>query len=214
MFSMVGGRGKRRCILILVSVGILLVIQLPYLIENRICSSSNLSVIVNEKKVESLCSIRATKRGFGQKIISISFFGPVENPAMFSVNNSLKLLKELINEMQEVYSDKWILRIYHDEKILNQMMISQFEDRYDSIDFCNVMEIGWNFLPPKIWRFLPSIDETVKIMASRDLDSPLTQREKAAMNEWILSNLTFHSMRDHPYHAVSSVVSRKSFFLL
>jgi hypothetical protein len=40
-------------------------------------------------------------------------------------------------------------------------------------------------------------------MASRDLDSPLTQRERAAVNEWLSSNLTFHSMRDHPYHVVS-----------
>ncbi len=169
--------------------------------ENRYCSCSNSSV--TEEKFQSLCSRRATERGFGQKILSISFFGPVENPKKFPINTSLIFLQEMINEIQQIYPDNWILRIYHDEKILNQTIISYFESHYNFVDFCNVTDIELNFIPPKIWRFLPSIDETVNIMASRDLDSPFTQRERAAMNEWIASNLTFHSMRDHPYHAVS-----------
>ena len=37
-------------------------------------------------------------------------------------------------------------------------------------------------------------------MISRDLDSPLTLRERAAVDEWLLSNKVFHIMRDHPLH--------------
>jgi hypothetical protein len=37
---------------------------------------------------------------------------------------------------------------------------------------------------------------------SRDLDSALTQRERAAVDEWLASNKSFHSMRDHPMHGV------------
>jgi hypothetical protein len=37
---------------------------------------------------------------------------------------------------------------------------------------------------------------------SRDLDSALTQRERSAVNEWLASNKSFHSMRDHPMHGV------------
>jgi hypothetical protein len=37
---------------------------------------------------------------------------------------------------------------------------------------------------------------------SRDLDSPLTRRERAAVDAWIASNKSFHSMRDHPAHGV------------
>lgn len=37
-------------------------------------------------------------------------------------------------------------------------------------------------------------------MVSRDLDSPLIPRERAAVNEWLLSNKAFHIMRDHPLH--------------
>ena len=60
-----------------------------------------------------------------------------------------------------------------------------------------------DFVPPKIWRFLPAADETVSVMTSRDLDSPLTERERAAISEWLLTNLSFHMMRDHPQHKVS-----------
>jgi hypothetical protein len=37
-------------------------------------------------------------------------------------------------------------------------------------------------------------------MISRDVDSRLLQREKAAVDEWINSNYKFHIMRDHLYH--------------
>ena len=35
---------------------------------------------------------------------------------------------------------------------------------------------------------------------SRDLDSALTKRERAAVNVWLASNKSFHVMRDHPKH--------------
>ncbi len=208
---MMGRRENRRYSFVIIVAVILIFIQLTYLTnrnwlieENRICSSLSTSPTVEGKKVVSLCSTRATKRGLGQKILAISFFGPVENKG-FTLNNSLILLRELVNEMQQTYSDNWVLRIYHDEKILTETMISQFEQSYSFIDFCNITDLGLNFIPPKIWRFLPAVDDTVNIMASRDLDSPLTKRERAAIDEWILSNLTFHSMRDHPQHVVSII---------
>ena len=37
-------------------------------------------------------------------------------------------------------------------------------------------------------------------MISRDTDSRLSQREKAAVDEWLSSSKGFHIMRDHPWH--------------
>jgi hypothetical protein len=37
---------------------------------------------------------------------------------------------------------------------------------------------------------------------SRDLDSALTRRERAAVDAWLASNKSFHSMRDNPMHGV------------
>ncbi len=155
------------------------------------------------KTVSTFCSLRATQRGFGQKVISISLFGPVENPKMFSLNKSLTFVQELLYEIQQVYADDWILRVYHDKKFLNKTTIRDFEQRYSFIDFCNITDMDLDYIPPRIWRFLPAGDEMVSVMVSRDLDSPLTSRERAAVDEWLSSKFSFHSMRDHPYHVVS-----------
>ena len=53
-----------------------------------------------------------------------------------------------------------------------------------------------------LWRFIPVLDPSVSVMVSRDLDSRLTSREQAAVEEWLESGLAFHVMRDNPYHDV------------
>ena len=40
------------------------------------------------------------------------------------------------------------------------------------------------------------------LVLSRDLDSPLTLRERAAVDVWLASNKSFHVMRDHPEHGI------------
>ena len=121
---------------------------------------------------------------------------------MFAANRSLVFLHELVEDIQKFFADQWILRIYHDQRAVDTALVDTFQTRYSFVDFCNVTRLNVSFIPPKIWRFLPACDRTVSVMASRDLDSPLTRRERAAIDEWLSSNLSFHSMRDHPYHFV------------
>ena len=55
-----------------------------------------------------------------------------------------------------------------------------------------------------IWRFLPVLDPSVSVMVSRDLDSRISSREQAVVEEWLgQSNLPFHIIRDHPGHFFS-----------
>ena len=49
-------------------------------------------------------------------------------------------------------------------------------------------------------RYLPLLDPTVDLMVSRDLDSRLTTREQAAVEDWLNTGLAFHVMRDNPHH--------------
>ena len=51
-----------------------------------------------------------------------------------------------------------------------------------------------------LWRFIPVLDPSVSVMVSRDLDSRITYREQAAVEEWLESGLAFHVMRDNPHH--------------
>lgn len=53
---------------------------------------------------------------------------------------------------------------------------------------------------PAFWRFLPASDPNVELLLVRDLDSPVSVREVAAVNEWISTDKEFHIMRDHPKH--------------
>ena len=50
------------------------------------------------------------------------------------------------------------------------------------------------------WRFDTSYDPSVDVSIFRDTDSRLSLREKNAVDEWLVSEKTFHIMRDHPYH--------------
>ncbi|CAF1471920.1 unnamed protein product, partial [Didymodactylos carnosus] len=152
----------------------------------------------------SLCNEYSTIRGPNQKIISISLFGPKES-ARFSLDKTIDLLNDLISDMYTIYPD-WILRVYHDSTIVSSIACS-IECKHYNVDFCNVSSLlKYNDLtetiPPKIWRFLPVGDVFVKIINSRDLDSLLTYRELAAVQQWLLTNKSFHAMRDHPDHDV------------
>ena len=80
----------------------------------------------------------------------------------------------------------------------------------DLLDLCHVKTVprslGTNQtgdLFPMLWRFLPTLDPEVSVMMSRDLDSRFTEREAAAVMEWLESNKSLHAMRDHPWHGVS-----------
>lgn len=50
------------------------------------------------------------------------------------------------------------------------------------------------------WRFETSYDPIIDISIFRDTDSRLSLREKYAVDEWLISDKTFHIMRDHPFH--------------
>ena len=160
--------------------------------------------LVVDEASPSLCSQYATLRGAHQRVMAISMYGPKEN-AMFAMNASLNFLHELIADMTTIYPG-WILRVYHDASIRDDI-VCPIECAHTNVDFCNassLIHLGnvAEYMPPKIWRFLPAGDPLVDIMGSRDLDSPLTPRELAAVNEWLATDQPWHAMRDHPLHTV------------
>ncbi|CAF3491022.1 unnamed protein product [Rotaria socialis] len=169
------------------------------------CSRSSLTSLRSPLTSEnshiqlSLCSEYATQRGPHQRIIAISLFGPKEN-RMFQMNRSLALLHQLIEDLNVVYPDNFILRVYHDDAVDSSNIICPIECKHPNVDFCNMTDKL--YIPPKIWRFTPAGDPLADIMMSRDLDSPLTKRERAAVDVWLASNKLFHSLRDHPQHNV------------
>lgn len=175
-------------------------------------SCSCRSSLINET-YPSFCSNYSTSRGLHQRIISISMYIS-KDQSRFSINTSIDYLYQLIDDMKSKYPE-WILRIYHDETIPKDLVCS-IECTYSFVDFCNTSALGnlgrlSGYIPAKIWRFLPIGDPLVDIIASRDLDSPLTQREVDAVTDWLSSGKAWHVMRDHPFH-VAPMLGKKIFF--
>ena len=56
-----------------------------------------------------------------------------------------------------------------------------------------------------VWRFAPMADPLVEEWHCRDLDSRITPRELAAVQDWQSSGHTYHIMRDNKYHAATIV---------
>lgn len=98
------------------------------------------------------------------------------------------------------YYPEWIMRVY-------------YRDVHESV--VNILEgfgvelIALDTLPPIIglarcvgmlYRMLINDDATVNRYIVRDADSRFTERERAAVDEWVVSGKPFHIMRDHPCH--------------
>jgi len=108
----------------------------------------------------SLCSRYATQRGPNQRIISISLFGPKETKR-FVLNRTLYFLDLLIKDVNMIYSDGFVLRIYHDKTINASSVICPIECKHSNVDFCDMTHKL--YIPPKIWRFIPAGDPLVDI---------------------------------------------------
>ena len=105
-------------------------------------------------------------------------------------------------ENSTLYAD-WTVRIYHD-KYLTSDRRNEIKSFHKNVAFCDIKKLPtlgdvWN-KNARIWRFIPIADFSVDIMCSRDVDSPLLQREEDAMREWLESNKIMHVMRDNPQH--------------
>lgn len=121
------------------------------------------------------------------KIISFSVWG-----------NSLKYLNGCIEniEIAEKIYPGWVVRFYCDSEV-NRDFIRKLEKAGAEVVIKNTIKDNWEGL---FWRFLPASEADVFI--SRDIDSRLNEREKAAVDEWLLSDKKIHCMRDHIEHNV------------
>ena len=101
-------------------------------------------------------------------------------------------------KLQPTMFPDWVIRIYHDETVPAATL-----DR--------LVELGAELRPVDttgmegdiagmFWRFLVADDSAVQRYIVRDTDSRLNPRERAAVDEWLASGYSIHSIRDHPNH--------------
>jgi hypothetical protein len=123
-----------------------------------------------------------------KNIVSYSLWG---DAPMYWVG-ALKNI-ELVNK----YFPGWISRFYIDENCDSKLIETIKGENVEVILVKSKDSFHGMF-----WRFWAAEEEDVDIFLSRDCDSRFSDREIAAINEWLKSDKDFHIMRDHPYHTV------------
>lgn len=133
-----------------------------------------------------------------KKIFVFALWGSNED-YWFGARRNIELAAELFPE--------WICRFYIDSNCdrhlidsisgKNTEKIIVDPEEYTSRNLSTRFDHSGLF-----WRFIPLSDPDIEIVVSRDVDSRLSKREKAAIEEWLSSSKDFHIMRDHPHHGV------------
>lgn len=125
-----------------------------------------------------------------KKIISFSLWGTNLKYVDGAIKNAILATT--------IYPD-WICRFY-----IGQSTIIGLPEKintlrcFQNVEIIEINEEGdWKGM---FWRFYPCSDNDVDILISRDSDSRLSFREKAAVDEWLNSKKDFHIMRDHHGH--------------
>lgn len=89
----------------------------------------------------------------------------------------------------------WKMIVYYDRTVALPVLNDLFSRGAQLVEVKNPLIPNGMY-----WRFLANGIEDMERFIVRDVDSRLSQREKAAVYTWMESGKGFHSMRDHPCH--------------
>jgi GR25 family glycosyltransferase involved in LPS biosynthesis len=125
-----------------------------------------------------------------KKIISFCLYG---NRATYILG-----MKENII-LGKKYFPTWEIRIYYNETVPEKYIKEYIEmgaicEKCENIGF---NKMNWEGM---FWRFFPLNDPDVECWLSRDADSRLSLRESKLVDEWLKSNKTLYTIRDHRCH--------------
>jgi len=141
----------------------------------------------------------------GRKVISMSLYGKDPRYTWGVIRNA---------QLVPVYLPEWTLRVYVTAdpapsklavppRIINKLQLLGAEI---------VTVPTLNSTEPRNWRLLAVIDEQLDYFLVRDADARLSEREAAAVREWVAttekteSRAVIHCIRDHPKHANQTIV--------
>lgn len=124
----------------------------------------------------------------GKQIVSFSLYGNNPRYTDGAIANA-KL-------MRTIYPG-WSMLVFHDNSVPENIfkILRKYGAELRDMSKQNMNAMSWRF----------TVSENVARFCARDIDSRLSQREKLAVDEWILSGKKFHVMRDHPSHSLHPI---------
>ena len=125
-----------------------------------------------------------------KKVVSFCLYG---NKATYILG-----MKENII-LGKKYFPTWEIRIYYNETV-PEKYIKEYIEMGAICKKCK--NIGFNKMnwEGMFWRFFPLNDPSVDVWLSRDADSRLSLRESKLVEDWLKSNKTLYTIRDHRCH--------------
>lgn len=101
----------------------------------------------------------------------------------------------------------WVVRIYADESVAEEFK-SELRSLGAEVEAPPPQLSGHTKSGSKamFWRFLVAEDAEVDVYLIRDIDTRLSRREKAGVEEWLRSEARFYVIRDHPCHSYQAVM--------
>lgn len=120
-------------------------------------------------------------------VISFSLYGTDDRYCHGAVRN--------VELAKRIYPD-WVCRFYVDSSV-PENCVEKLKSLGAQIFSGNPSK---GPMYGRYWRFQVAADTSVTRFIIRDTDSRLNTREKAAVDEWIISGKKFHMMRDHHAH--------------
>ena len=141
-----------------------------------------------------------------KKIISFALFqetgfpGSPSEPQLFS-----SFFRGALHNIEgaKLYYPDWIVRFHVFG--LHQSLEKKLLERGNNVELvrCSIIsDLAKSPSRKMMARFLSYDDPDVRFVISRDLDSRFSPRELFAVNQWLSSGATFHTMRDHDHHNV------------
>jgi hypothetical protein len=144
--------------------------------------------------IDPTAAARALAReaaGDYNRLISMSVYGSATEYWLGAVDNA-RLVRD------HWAADGWRLRLYHDDQLplIAQQAISALGAETILMQQHKIPDHAGN-----LWRFHPLItDPMLTRLIVRDVDARMSERDLAAVREWIKSDKMFHVMRDNVLH--------------
>jgi len=119
------------------------------------------------------------------------------------------------SQLVPIVFPRWRLRVYASSLALNatgshhvlRILVKKLEN--SGVEVYRVRGLTAARILPELWAFLVADDVDVNRFIVRNSDTRPSDRESAALDDWLLTNSTLRALyciRDHPLHAVQSLV--------
>ena len=136
-------------------------------------------------------SILNDNNQFARGCLSFSLWGPRDSPYHRGVEQNLL-------RARSIYPN-WAILLYVSRRAISDADLTTWTKLGCKVVLMDITE-GWSGM---FWRMLPILSNSYDYVCVRDLDSIITTRESAAVDDWISDGSCLHIMRDHPAHTAS-----------